>query len=459
MNADIAHRFTQLSEKPDGMGRLAPCARALTGATNGRSAYVLEEPLTGQRLLRRSLNLSSAMVRSFAVFAVMTLLVLPLRAQDVTLTTDVLDRYVTAYDKEREELAALDPKLREIDQRIRRFRECKIAFEAAGSATRSRLGGLAARAGIRARCGANSEADIEREKGVLREQATQRAAQTGSFTVPQFQRLGIRLERIYAFGDRVGLSALEIEAVDARRERFGSIYGVSAATVTAAMDGMGIRGAGRGTPMAGQWTPDLTWLYVSHLWGVMYGTGANVFDEPYQPGQWTRWQFGREGDDDIAVVERAFLSKDDDGQEWWRYKSVTSGDTIVLEGLFKPAGEGLQELVRMRGRMPGEREASELMVPENMTTLQSWGTFRSRPTKESVDGATVGTEDVTTPAGTFSAKRVRFGGTAFRQEWWLSPQVPGGWVQYSVAGEEKDEGFRIRLIAHGSGAVSELGAR
>lgn len=399
------------------------------------------------------------MFRSMVTLAATLLVALPLGAQDIILSTDVLDRFVTAYDKEREEIEALDPKLREIDQRIRRFRECKIAFEAAGSATRSRLGGLAARAGIRARCGANNESDIEREKTVLREQATQRAAQAGSFTVPQFQRLGIRLERIYAYGDRAGLSAPEIEAVDARRERFGSIYGVSAAAVTAAMDGMGRRGASRGTPAAGQWTPDLTWLYVSHLWGIMYGTGANVFDEPYQPGQWSRWQFGREGDDDISVVERAFLSKDDEGREWWRYKSVTSGDTIVLEGLFKPAGDGLQELVRMRGLMPGEREASELMVPENMTMLQAWGTFRSRPTAESVDGATVGTENVTTPAGTFSAKRVRFGGTAFRQEWWLSPQVPGGWVQYTVSGEEKDEGFRIQLVAHGTGAVSELGSR
>lgn len=115
----------------------------------------------------------------------------------------------------------------------------------------------------------------------------------------------------------------------------------------------------------------------------------------------------------------------------------------MLEGLFKPAGDGLQELVRMRGRMPGEREASELMVPENMTTLQAWGTFRSHPTQESVEGATVGTENV----------------TAFRQEWWLSPQVPGGWVQYDVSGEDKDEGFRIRLIAHGSGTTSELGSR
>lgn len=400
------------------------------------------------------------MLRRFTVaFVPLLLAVVPAAAQEITLTTDVLDRYVTSYDKEREEVAALDPKLREIDQRIRRFRECKIAFEAAGSATRSRLGGLAARAGIRARCGANSEADIEREKTELREQVTQRAAQAGSFTVPQYQRLGIRLERIYAYGDRAGLSAPEIEAVDARRERFGSIYGVSAAAVTAAIEGVGRSGGGSGRPLPGQWTADLTWLYVAQLWGMMYGTGANVFDEAYQPGQWTRWELVGADDDDKAIVERAFISKDAEGREWWRYKSMMGGDTIVLEGLFKDAGDGLQELVRMRGRMPGEREANELMVPENMTTLAAWGMFRSRPTKESIDGATVGTEDLRTPAGTFSAKRVRFGSTGARQEWWLSPQVPGGWVQYTVNAEEKEDGFTMRLIGHGSGATSELGSR
>lgn len=395
--------------------------------------------------------------RTSIAFVAVMLVATASMAQDLTLNTDVLDRYVTAYDKEREEVAALDPKLREIDQRIRRFRECRIAFEAAGSASRSRLGGLAARAGIRARCGANDENDIAREKTVLREQVTQSAARAGGFTVPQYQRLGLRLERIYAYGDRAGLSEAELEAINARRERFGSIYGVNAAAVTAAIEGLG-RSTG-GIPGAGQWTADYTWLYVAQLWGMMYGTGANVFDETYQPGQWTRWELVGGGSSDKMVIERAFISKDDDGSEWWRYKSVTSGDTLVLEGLFKNAGDGLQELVRMRGRMPGEREANELMVPENMTTLQAWGMFRSRPTKESVDGATVGTENVTTPAGSFSARRVRFGGSGARQEWWLSSQVPGGWVQYVVRADEKEDGFTMRLAAHGTGARSELGSR
>ncbi len=377
-------------------------------------------------------------------------------AQELTLSTDVLDRYVTAHDKEREEIAALDPQLREIDDKIRRFRQCKIAFEAAGSASRSRLGGLAARAGIRARCGANNEGDIEREKTTLRNAATTRAAQAGNFTVPVFSRLRIRLERIYGYGDRAGLSAPELEAVSARRERFASIFGGG----TAVADAIAAIGGGAGRAMPGQWTADISWAYIGAMFAMVYGTGANVFDQPYQPGQWTRWEM-RSGDDDDEkqTIERAFLSKTEDGNEWWRFKAVAGTDTIVMEALFKSSGEGLQELVRMRGKMPGDTEANELMVPEQMTMVRSLGMFGSRPTQESVDGATVGTEDVTVPAGTFSAKRVRFGGMGGRQEWWISDRVPGGWVQYTVTPQDDDGSFTMVLIGHGTGATSELGSR
>jgi hypothetical protein len=394
------------------------------------------------------------MLRRVAVVAAaLTIFALPAAAQEIALSTDVLDRFVVSHDKEREEIAALDPKLAEIDQRIRRFRECKMAFEVAGSASRSRLGGLAARAGIRARCGANSEADIARERTTVREQATARAAQAGQFTVPQFSRLRTRLERIYAYGDRAGLAAPELEAVNARRERFASIFGGGTAIADA------IASAGVGRPMAGQWTADLSWAYIGGLFAMVYGTGANVFDQPYQPGQWTRWEMRSDDDDDKQLLERAFISRSEEDGEWWRFKTIAGSDTIVLEALFKSAGDGVQELVRMRGKMPGDREANELMVPQQMTMVRSLGMFGSRPTKESVDGATVGTENVTTPAGTFSAKLVRFGGMGGRQEWWVSDRVPGGWVQYRVSPAEGEGSFRMVLVGHGTGAVSELGSR
>lgn len=383
-----------------------------------------------------------------------------LGAQDVELTTEVLDRFVTAYDREAEEIAALDPKLAAIDEKIRKFRECRTAFEAAGSATRSRLGGLAARAGIRAKCGANNESDIAKEKQALLDKASAGAAQAGGFSMPQFSRLKTRLQRIYAYGDRAGLKSGELEAVDARAERFGSIYGAGAdmRAVTEALQKAGVGTGGAGMPMAGQWTADLTWMYVGQLFGMMYATGANVFDAAYTPGQWTRWQMGGNGDERM-MVERAFVSRSDDGNEWWRFKAFQEKDTIVLEALFKPVSDGVQQLVRMRGKMPGEQEANELMVPEHMTQVNSLGMFGMRPTKESVEGATVGTETIRTPAGSFNAKHVRFGGAGGRQEWWLSEDAPGGWVRYKVTPTDADETFVMELVAHGTGATSELGVK
>lgn len=410
--------------------------------------------------------------RRLALAAVAAAVVAPalLTAQDLELSTDVLDRFVVAYDAEREELAALDPKLREIDDKVRKFRDCRTAFEAAGSASGSRLGGLAARAGVRAKCGANSENDILKEKDELKAKATEKAAKASGFSVPQFSRLKTRLERIYAYGDRAGLKPGEIEAVDARAERFGSIYGAGAG-LKAVADALGALGGALGAagarPMAGQWTADLSWLYIGQLFGMMYSTGASVFDGDYQPGQWTRWEMRGGDDDETHVVERAYLSATDDGGQWWRYKTISSwkdggktvSDTITLEGLFKPMGEGVQQLVRMRGKMPGEKEGNELMVPQHMTTVSSLGMFGMRPTKESVEGATVGTESVRTPAGTFSAKLVRFGGAGGRQEWWLTESVPGGWVRYKVTPADGDETFVMELVAHGSGAKSELGVK
>ena len=218
--------------------------------------------------------------------------------------------------------------------------------------------------------------------------------------------------------------------------------------------------------MPGQWNADMSWMFVSQMFGMMYATGANVFDGGYEPGQWTRWTM-KSGDDEDEryTVERAFLLRTADGGEWWRFRSVTvsgsgsraSADTVVFEGLFKKQGDGVQQLVRMRGKMPGESEANEMMVPENMSSWSTLGGFGTRPTKESVDGATVGTVRVATPAGSFSARLVRFGGPGGKQEWWLTETVPGGWVKYQATQSDGDDAFVMELVAHGTGARSELG--
>lgn len=221
--------------------------------------------------------------------------------------------------------------------------------------------------------------------------------------------------------------------------------------------------------MPAVWTPDYTQLYMSYLWAVAFGAGSyNVEPKEYAPGEFTKWKIvNNTGDGTDAWMERAFLAKTSDGKEWWRVKYVvnskdgntTKSDTINVEALF--AADGSQ-LLRMRSKMPGDKEPKEMPVTEN-----TYGyTKPISLTPESIQGATVGTETVSVPSGSFSAKHVRYGGMGGGTlDWWLSSSVPGGLVKYSVTSpEEKDasgpnrNAYVVELVAFGKNARSELGS-
>jgi hypothetical protein len=396
------------------------------------------------------------------VSATTSLTVAPVAAQNTTITLDVLDRFLTAHEAERAELATLDPQLKAVDEKITKFRDCRTAFEAAGSASGSRMGGIAARAAIRARCGASSEDDFVKEKEALLAKPEQKALAAGRFRAPEWAALKGRLSSFYEYGDRSGFTDAELSALADRSSRFGSIF------TRVAQSSGGERSGRGGRAMPGMWTADITWAYIGHMFSMMYISGANLFEKQYEPGQWTKWAISNADDpDERYEVERAFLGRTADGSEWWRTRSITiykddgreTADTVLLEALFKPQeDEYIRQLVRMRGKMPGDKEGNELMVPQHFAMLSSLGAFPFRPTPESVEGATVGTERVVTPGGSFTAKQVRFGGSGSgRQEWWLTDEAPGGWVRFRVSGEDPEDTFTMELIGHGTGAKSELG--
>jgi hypothetical protein len=85
--------------------------------------------------------------------------------------------------------------------------------------------------------------------------------------------------------------------------------------------------------------------------------------------------------------------------------------------------------------------------------------FPTRPTKESIEGATVGDEKVDTKTGSFTAKHVRFGNGGGNLDWWLTPDVPGGWVKFTggANGADKKDLYTMELAGKGTGAKSELG--
>jgi hypothetical protein len=202
--------------------------------------------------------------------------------------------------------------------------------------------------------------------------------------------------------------------------------------------------------------PGLMNMYTSYLFSVAFSSGGFWVEQgQYKPGDYTRWTMP--GDDDVANwIERAYLGKDGKGQEWWKVKfhNGKENETTVLQALFS---KDKAQMLRLRGKFPKE-EAKEIPVTE-----QTYYIPPTRLTAESIEGATVGTETVKVPAGTFKAKHVVYSYGNGSQEWWLADRVPGGLVQQTLKappGEEKkakDE-YTIKLEKYGSDAKDELGA-
>ena len=230
-------------------------------------------------------------------------------------------------------------------------------------------------------------------------------------------------------------------------------------------------GAAMNARLAAMWGPQMTQFYTGYLFSLAFHSGSYApAGDLYDQGEWTKWrivQTGQEGPP--PEFERAFLRREADGSEWWRVRYVVMGDdgngnmvpdTILLEGKFSP---DRSQLVRLRGKMPGDAQANEMPVEEN-----TYGYVEPTAlTDESLAGATVGTETVSVPAGSFSARHIRYGnlggGTL---EWWLNDGVPGEMVKYTTTsaqettsdGETPDPyNYTVELVAHGSGATSATG--
>lgn len=230
-------------------------------------------------------------------------------------------------------------------------------------------------------------------------------------------------------------------------------------------------GAAMGARLSAMWTPHLMQFYTGYLFSLAFHSGSYApAGAAYEPGEWTRWRIVQsEQEGAPPEFERAFLRREADGSEWWRVRYVVLGDdgsgnarpdTILLEGKFNA---DRSQLVRLRGKMPGDTEPKEMPVEEG-----TYGYSEPIPlTEESLEGATVGTETVSVPAGTFTSRHVRYGnmggGTL---DWWLNDEVPGDMVKYTNSSpqEASSDGstpdpnnYTVELLAHGTGATSATG--
>lgn len=168
----------------------------------------------------------------------------------------------------------------------------------------------------------------------------------------------------------------------------------------------------------------------------------------YGPGEWASYEVRTaEGETALDTLSRAFLTRTDDGNEWWRVRGAQDGEAWVYEALLDPKQE---EVVRMRARDP-EGKFGEVPVTEKTVYRPP-----QRLTEESVDGATTGTEQVETTAGTFTARRVEYSGmgSGGTVTWFLSDEVPGHVVRYQAS--RNGSRYTSSLLNYGTDATTRL---
>jgi hypothetical protein len=384
-------------------------------------------------------------------------------AQGPSFSAESLDQFIAGLTAERAELDKVGAQLTEIDAKIEKFRACAgLLTEAGGGKT-----GMAAKIAMKAKCGATSEDGMLKDRAKLLEQPEKSGAAAAGMKRGDYAFMKERVTG-YVNGQR-NFSDAELKALASRGDKLAGLLGLSLAKASSNGGGGG-GGIGNriGNAIGNQmrmFTPDMTWAYVSYLWGVMYMSGATMFESPYKPGQWTRWEIkDSQQEGTKLVLERALLSREADGSEWWRIKSVNitteSSDTITLESLFKKLDESgiAMQVVRMKGKLPGDTEGKELMVPQHLSML-SMTAFPFKPTDESVAGATVGTDAIRVGGTSYSAKHVKFGAGGGNMEWWLANNAPGGVVRVQFSGQQKEEKWTMEMVDAGTGAKSELGIK
>jgi len=173
----------------------------------------------------------------------------------------------------------------------------------------------------------------------------------------------------------------------------------------------------------------------------------------YKPGEYTKFELSVAGEDPI-LMERAYLKELPDAKQWWRVSWEETEGLWIWEVLIDPDESGSGRMLRMRAR---DTDGNEGEVP---VSGQSVYMPPTELTQESVQGATVGKEKVTVPAGRFQSDHVVFmAATAEGQvEFWLAPQVPGGVVKYLISRKGEGAMWSSELAEFGKDADTILGS-
>jgi hypothetical protein len=199
-------------------------------------------------------------------------------------------------------------------------------------------------------------------------------------------------------------------------------------------------------PMGPQWNQFMV-MQAQMAFNYAFSAGGLwAGQQGYKPGEYTIFRWTMEGNDPIDM-ERAYLKEQEDGKQWWRVTWEDSEGSLVWEALIDP---DTSQMVRMRAR---DADGNEGEVPVSGEAVYM---APAELTKESVQGATVGKEKVTVPAGTFQSDHVVYMTGEGQAEFWLAPQIPGGVVKYLISRKGEGTVWNSELVDYGKNADTIL---
>ena len=176
--------------------------------------------------------------------------------------------------------------------------------------------------------------------------------------------------------------------------------------------------------------------------------GLWVSTDEFQPGEYAKFKIEEDGNESDATIEKAFLKRLDNGNEWWRATWGDDEDVWIYEALLSPE-EG--RLLRLRAK---DANGNEGEVPVSEGTVYSEPT---EVTEESIEGAKIGEATITTPVGTFNTDHIQYVATTNEgtTEWWLTPEVPGGVIKYQMK-DDQEVVWTSTMIQKGDDATTVL---
>jgi len=214
-------------------------------------------------------------------------------------------------------------------------------------------------------------------------------------------------------------------------------------------------GGAAGFGMAGFGNMMMAQLYPMLFQSLFSAQGYSMEMTPYPEGAWTEWKLhSGDGDGKPMATRKAYLTRNDKGQEWWqvRLDGDNAEDALTLEVLFAPEKASIR---RMRQKMGNE-------PPQEVPVTEGWYSRPMELTPESLEGSIQARGvQVTVPAGTFTADKYQFGGMMGYAgqgvlRIWRVASVPGGVVKAELTEGQENVVWTSELTAHGTGAKTDL---